>query len=438
MKSQQANRVSQALQDALAQARTKGAQAAKVFFSRRESQSCEFQAGRLKSVETEADRGAEISVVARGRLGQAVATRLEDLGEALDRALALAQVGQEVHFDEYPPPQEPPEVARFDQRVADLTREQLIEESTAVLEAIGEYDLELHLLGGAGRETLEAWLATSSGLEYSSRRTGWHLYGHAQRTEQDDVLFCGASRHGLELSDQFQAEKVSARVLEDLRMSQSMAKPPRGKVPVLFGPRVMSSLIRAIGMGLSGRRVAKGESPLAGKLSERIAHESLTLIDDPLTDFAVGAREIDDCGVPTRRMAVIEQGVLKSYLYDWDSAHLAGAEATGHTNCVLTSPVLKAGRHEQQELISAMGEGLFVRSLAGFGQGNIINGDFAANVALGWRIENGRLTGRVKDTMISGNLYEILRNPVLTAREVDPVNRMPATLLEGVTVSARS
>jgi PmbA protein len=221
-------------------------------------------------------------------------------------------------------------------------------------------------------------------------------------------------------------------------MSESTARPPGGKVPVLFGPRVVSSLIRAIGMGLSGRRVAKGESPLEGKLSQPIAHESLTLIDDPLTDFAVGAREIDDCGVPARRMALIEEGILKSYLYDWDSAHLAGAEPTGHTSCALAGATLEGGRHEQQELISAMGDGLFVRSLAGFGQGNIINGDFAANVALGWRVENGRLTGRVKDTMISGNLYQILRNPILMARQVDPVYRMPAALLEDVTVSARS
>jgi predicted Zn-dependent protease len=204
---------------------------------------------------------------------------------------------------------------------------------------------------------------------------------------------------------------------------------------VVVAPSVLSMFISAIGMGLDGRRVAKGESPLEGKLGSRIAHESLTLVDDPLTDLANGAREIDDCGVPVRRMTVIDQGVLRSFLYDWDSAHLAGAQPTGHAGCRLNSPTLAGGEHEERELISAVGDGLYIRSLGGFGQGNIVNGDFAANVALGWRIKGGRIAGRIKNTMVSGNLYEILSRPTVSSREVDEVYRMPSMMLEGVTVS---
>lgn len=437
MHSTQKSQQAPAMQAALDGAKAKGARAAKVRCTLALSEGCEFEAGRLKTVETSRDRNAQVTVVLDGRLGQASATRLEDLTEAVDRALALARVGQEIHFQGYPDPAGHRPVRLYSDATAALDREDLVAEASDVVEAIRQYDADLHIIAGAGKEVRDEHLMTTSGVDYQSKRTRWYLYGHAQRTGEDDVLFCAASRHGLDLGGAFGASRVHEPLLDDLRRCEDLAQPPRGEMPILFAPRVVASLIQVIGMGLSGRRVAKGESPLENRFGQQIAHESFSLVDDPLTDFANGAAEVDDCGVPARKMTLIDRGRLCRFLYDWDSAHLAGAEPTGHPGCALHSPVLPAGKHTQTEMVSALSNGVFVRSLGGFGQGNVINGDFAANVALGWRIENGRWAGRVKNTMISGNLYEILRRPVVFSRDVDEVYRMPTALLEGVTVSAR-
>lgn len=72
----------------------------------------------------------------------------------------------------------------------------------------------------------------------------------------------------------------------------------------------------------------------------------------------------------------------------------------------------------------------------GFGQSNIINGDFSSNVALGYRIRNGEIVGRVKNTMVAGNVYELLKDNVQLSSDKDPVRRMPYAVLEGIQVSA--
>jgi hypothetical protein len=79
-----------------------------------------------------------------------------------------------------------------------------------------------------------------------------------------------------------------------------------------------------------------------------------------------------------------------------------------------------------------MGEGIVVKQLMGFGQSNLMNGDFSCNVALGFRVCDGRIVGRVKDTMVAGNFYELLSRNVQLSSDVGPVLRMPHALIEGV------
>ncbi|GAG42469.1 unnamed protein product, partial [marine sediment metagenome] len=94
------------------------------------------------------------------------------------------------------------------------------------------------------------------------------------------------------------------------------------------------------------------------------------------------------------------------------------------------------GRRSGEALLEAMDDGIYVRQLIGFGQSNLINGDFAANLGLGYRVRDGRVVGRLKDTMIAGNVYELLGGDVELSSDVDPVRRVPWAVVEGLSVSA--
>jgi PmbA protein len=129
--------------------------------------------------------------------------------------------------------------------------------------------------------------------------------------------------------------------------------------------------------------------------------------------------------VPSRRIPLVEEGVVLNFLYDLQTAGQAGAESTGSASRALgslPSPAVSAlviGEEEAEfeALLSEMKEGLVVEQVMGASQGNILGGEFSGNVLLGYRVEKGRIAGRVKDTMLSGNVYEVLKEGIIIGRD---------------------
>ena len=198
--------------------------------------------------------------------------------------------------------------------------------------------------------------------------------------------------------------------------------------------------------GFNGRNVAKGESPLAGKLEQRIISPAFTIVDDPHQPYCQNAAEIDHDGIPTRKQTLVRDGVLQRFLYDLDSAGLAGAEPTGNNGCSPYHAVVSPGPRTSAELLASLEDGLYLtENLIGFGQSNILNGDFSCNVGVGYRVRNGEIVGRVKDTMLSGNLCDIMNGKVELSSDThydngDPRYHgvYPHAVVEGVTVSAKA
>jgi PmbA protein len=146
---------------------------------------------------------------------------------------------------------------------------------------------------------------------------------------------------------------------------------------------------------------------------------------------------MDDDGIPTQRQALVTRGVLQKFLYDLDSARLAAAAPTGNSNCAPYYLEMQPGTRPSSELLRGIDDGLYLtENFIGFGQSNMLNGDFACNLGLGYRIEKGEIVGRVKNTMISGNLYELLDGTVELSSDLDFEGSLPSAVIEGVSVSA--
>src|SRR5438552_13929418 len=141
--------------------------------------------------------------------------------------------------------------------------------------------------------------------------------------------------------------------------------------------------------------------------------------------YRPGSRPFDDEGVASRRNALIEKGTVRSFLYDLQTAGLAKAESTGSAKRSLaaqpsistTSLVIDDGEMQFEKMVRSVREGLVVEELMGAGQGNVMGGDFSGNVLLGYQIEGGEITGRVKDTIVAGNVHEALGRIVAIGSE---------------------
>ena len=436
MRTPMLERMTDVLTEGLVTATRRGASAAKISFSQRERIGCAFESGRLKSAETAQGASYTVTVLAEGRKGVATGTDAGDLDEIIDRAVALAKVGSAAHFEAYPAGGEVRAVEKWSPRVLELPREKLIESCQQIVDALKRYDPELFIEASGRRSESEGLLVTTGGVCHRTTSTNWRLGAYAQRTEGTDMLFAGFGRSWNDLSDLYDADHIAEEILQDLRHGERIVEAPKGRCAAVLSPQVLGMLLYAVEMGVNGRNVAKGDSPLRGRLGEKVLDESITLLDDPHVPYAPGAAEIDGDGVPARKIGIFTRGVLESFLYDLDSAGLAGAEPTGNHACQPHCPEVLGGKRGHDEIIADVDDGIYLKQLLGFGQSNLINGDFSCNVALGFRVRGGEIVGRVKNTMAAGNVYELLASNVELSSDRDPVERLPYARIEGLNLAA--
>ena len=187
------------------------------------------------------------------------------------------------------------------------------------------------------------------------------------------------------------------------------------KVPVVFDPLISGSLIGHLSTAINGSAIARKTSFLKDKLGQRLFAPGINVIDDPLRRRGLRSRPFDAEGVAGRRMALIQDGVLTTWLLDCATARELGLQTTGHAQRGASSTpspgatnlYLEPGKASPQELIKNIAEGFYVTELIGMGA-NSVTGDYSRGAAGFW-IENGERTYPVSEVTIAGHLTDIFR-----------------------------
>jgi PmbA protein len=186
------------------------------------------------------------------------------------------------------------------------------------------------------------------------------------------------------------------------------------KVPVVFEPRTARTLLDHIFDAVHGMSVYRHESFLAGKLGEKVAAETVTVVDDGTIPGLFGSSPFDDEGVPSQRTVVIDKGVLKSYLMNTYAARKLGLKTTGNASRGLTGNAgighgnfyVEKGVQTPEQILAGISNGFYVTELMGFGV-NTVTGDYSRGAAGLW-IRDGELAYAVSEVTIAGNLQEML------------------------------
>ena len=216
------------------------------------------------------------------------------------------------------------------------------------------------------------------------------------------------------------------------------------KVPVVFDPRVAGSLVSHLASAANGASVARKTSFLRYKMGAKLFADGIRIIDDPLRKRGLRSRPFDGEGVAGRRLALVEDGVLRSWLLDSATARELGLATTGHAQRGVSSGPspgasnlhLEAGALSPEALIADIADGFYVTDLIGMGV-NMVTGDYSRG-ASGFWIENGKRSYAVSEVTIAGHLTDIFRN-------LTPANDLefrygtnaPTVRLEGLTVAGQ-
>lgn len=426
------------LSQALSLAVSEGASAAKISLSQRASKTCSFESGRLKECQSADTLGYSISVIVDGRRGTANGNIPEALQEMVKRAVALAANGANAHFDRYPAPGKYQEVSSYDPAVLDLTRERTIADCQRMVDQLKEADPDLDISAESDVSEGSYMVANNSGLMQEKQATGWGLDLAIQKTTGTDMMFSYARRGWLQLNELYDPDHLVREILFDLEHSRVHDRIPDGQWPIFLPSREVGGFLTPIALGINGRNVFKGDSPLKDQLGKQCFAENLSVLDNPHIDYSVSGVPFDSAGIPTQKRYLVENGVLNTFLYDLDTACLADKAPTGNSNCLPYTMLIKPGPEPAADMLRSIKRGIYLKGLIGFGQSNIINGDFSANLALGYLIEDGEIKGRLKNVMLSGNILKLLSGDVGISSDCDPQTRQPSVILNGVNVVSAS
>ncbi|HEY1606635.1 MAG TPA: metallopeptidase TldD-related protein [Allosphingosinicella sp.] len=229
---------------------------------------------------------------------------------------------------------------------------------------------------------------------------------------QRDYAFHGA-RHYADLDD---PETIGREAGERAVARLDPAKLPSGTMPIVFDPRVGTSLIGHLLGAITGPAITRRTSFLLDHEGKQVFAPGITIRDEPHRPRGLRSRPFDGEGLPTHPTELVADGVLTGWLLDSASARQLGRAPTGHAargvggapSASATNVHLAPGPVSKETLIADIGRGLYVTELIGQGV-NPVTGDYSRG-ASGFIIENGRIGPAVAEITVAGNLLDMFRN----------------------------
>jgi PmbA protein len=405
------------VEEILEQAR-RVAEAAEVFLASSEETSVQFEANRLKNIQSKQSQVLALRLIKKGRVGYGITTSLDDVTGLIKAAVETARLGTAAKF-EFPAPTSYPEVSVFDPGVELVTSEQMIGLGKEMIGTVRKHTSDILCEAGVTRSINSVSIANSQGGRASYRKSAFSLGVSGNLIQGTDMLFVGEGERSCHPITDTRA--ITNLVVRQLEWAKKLTPAPSRSLPVIFTPNgVMSALVLSLMAAFNGKMVLEGVSPIKDKLAQLVFDKKLWLWDDATLTYQPASRPFDDEGVPSRRTMLIEGGAPASFLYDLQTAALSGKHSTSNGSRPgggLPAPtpsafIIKPGNVSFNDMLADIKEGLVIEQLMGAGQGNVLGGDFSGNVLLGYKVENGKIVGRVKDTMVSGNVYQLLKEIV--------------------------
>lgn len=405
-----------------------------------------FEANRLKTLETGEATSVSLRIIKDGKVGFATTTRLDRPQELVAMAVETAQFGASAKF-ELPAAQDYPPIKVHDPKVESVEVDDMVEIGNSLIAKILGHTPELVCEAEVAKSQTIIHIINSRGGEATYRKSYFIVGIEGTLIRDTDMLFVSDSESSCRpLVD---SEPIASTVIEQLELAKNIATVRTGKLPVILTPKgVRSALFTPLALAVNGKMVTEGASPLAGKQGKPVFDARLSIYDDATIDFRPASRLCDDEGIPSQKTPLIEKGVLANFLYDLQTAAIAGTRSTGNGNRArggLPTPsinalIIEEGETTFKDMLRNMKEGLVIEMLIGAEQGNVLGGEFSGNVLLGYKVERGEIVGRVKDTIVSGNIYESLNAIEAIGREskwVGGALKAPAIYLANLSVASK-
>ncbi|AIF84624.1 putative Zn-dependent protease-like protein [Candidatus Nitrososphaera evergladensis SR1] len=407
---------------ALKEAEAHGASDAEVYAAVTKESEVFIENNDLKQAKTQKASAVGIRVFLNGALGFYSVNSLDPdkIRNAVYSAVKIARVSPRDKLNFLPAKSKVGRVRGiYDRNAESFEAREAAKLAAEMLKTAKSHDKKVSVDSGNFSATgMTHWLANTNGVLLSEKLSvfSWSIMGMA--IDGDDVssfdVQSGGTHHVKDIEVHTAASEFARTVAGSLG-AKKMTDSFKGEM-LLTPAAAMEMVEEVVAHSINSDAVQKKSSMFAGKLGKRVASAMLAVEDDATNADGLAAASFDREGVPHRKNVVIENGVLKKFLYNTYTAKKAGTRSTGNASGSTSSPpsvattnfAVKPGKSSLDGLISEIKQGVMISRFSG--NVNPVNGDFSGVVKGGWLVRNGELVHPVKEVMVAGNVFDCLKN----------------------------
>ena len=370
-----------------------------------------FTANKLKQTESTHTSGNALRLIKNKRLGFAATHGKSNLEKMLNKALETSKFSSEIDFKLPGKIQKIEEVKINKESLSSFIEKgkELIEE---ILYQIPNVLTDISFEVTNSKETIK----NTKDLNYSYSKELYSFLINIRETLENDFF----DIYTAVIDDRFPDYRTYAsELVQYYKLSKKHLKIKNGIFPVLFTSKATKELLEVLELALNGKQINQKSSPWHNMLGKQITSKLITIKQDPL--FGYMTRSIDDEGSVIKPLTFINHGTLENFYFDLSSACRCELQpiptaGNGFKPSLSSQPeptplnmIISAGLRPINQIIKDINYGLLIDQTMG-GLSTNISGDMSVNVDVGFLIERGEITGRVKDTMVTGNIYSAFNN----------------------------
>ncbi len=312
------------------------------------------------------------------------------------------------------------------EEVAKTEPDSIVKSTSELIAKTSEAEPGIVLIGGTSAVSyaFEAY-ANSNGIAHSEKGTVTVMVGIASaqtETGMTPMVFAYDIKRGLNLD----LDQIVDKLTQQIRLCKKVVQGKTGRHIVIFHPQAYAELLNyTLIKSIRGDNVARGKSKIGDSIGDKIASQLFTLSDNGLYPDGANTSIADDEGVPRRTTQIIENGILRSFLWDTYWANRMGVKSTGNAKRNLkqglvsiasTNLIVEPGKREIEDIISEIKHGYYIQNVQGAHSANPESGDFSVVGNPAFLIKNGKLVGAINGLMVSGNAFGMLENVIEIAK----------------------
>jgi len=395
-----------------------GADEVEVYYASNKSISINLKKDQIDLARESISRGIGVRAIVNGAIGFSSTNDFnnEKIEEAVEKAVKSAKVqNPDNDWSGFPTREALKEVKGiYDENIENIKLDLAIEYASEIIRgATSVSKIVTPTSGNFVCTCSNQLILNTNGLEIEEKGTGVHAFLDviAKNKEVSTAYEYDISRN-LDLNFYEIGTKASKLALKSLNGIKLESK----KTTVLLKPLAFADLYsHAFIPSLKADNVQKGRSVLMGQINKPIANKELSIIDDGLLENGIGTARTDDEGSPSQRTPIIENGILKTYIYDQYTAGKDKVKSTGNAvrNSYSTTPSIDIRNmiieYPNSDIISETKSGIIINSVIGAHTANPVSGDFSVEARNAFIIKNGEIDKPIKSLMLFGNAFDLLK-----------------------------